>query len=136
MAKASTVLKKHLSLISEMEKAGQPNNVKNPVVKTRTAAAAKKAKVESRIKELEEQRAAFNKKMDEAITQEKKQLVEIERFEKMVAEPEQPKTEEKPKPKPKPSTSRKTKVSNDVVAKVTTKRRISPTTQKQRPTRK
>ena len=136
MAKASTVLKKHLSLISEMEKAGQPNNVKNPVVKTRTAAAAKKAKVESRIKELEEQRAALNKKMDEAIAQEKKQLVEIERFEKMVAEPEQPKTEEKPKPKPKPRTPRTPKVNTEAVIKATTKRKVSPTTPKRRPTKK
>ncbi|NGN96283.1 hypothetical protein G5S52_01010 [Grimontia sp. S25] len=136
MAKASTVLKKHLSLISEMEKAGQPNNVKNPVVKTRNAAAAKKAKVESRIKELEEQRAAFNKKMDEAITQEKKQLVDIERFEKMVAEPEQPKTEEKPKPKPKPRAPRTPKVNTDAVLKATTKRKVSPTTPKRRPTKK
>ncbi|CZF82640.1 hypothetical protein [Grimontia marina] len=134
MAKASTVLKKHLSLISEIEKASQPNNVKNPVVKTRTAAAAKKAKVESRIKDLEEQRAAFNKKMDEAIAQEKKQLIEIERFEKMVAEPEQPKTEEKPKPKPR--TPRTPKVNTEAVLKATTKRKVSPTTPKRRPMKK
>ncbi|MGY0614909.1 hypothetical protein [Vibrio sp. FJH11] len=104
MANASTTLKKHFSLIKEMEKASQTDKVNNPVIATKTAAAEKKVRIESRISELEQQRAAFNKKMDEAIAREKKQLVEIERFEQMVPDQELKDTVVKPASPTTPST--------------------------------
>lgn len=116
MANASTTLKKHFSLIKEMEKASQTDKVKNPVIVTKTAAAEKKVRIESRISELEQQRAAFNKKMDEAIAREKKQLVEIERFEKMVPDQELKDTVVKPAG----TTTRSTKVNPKEPVKATT----------------
>ncbi|STQ75693.1 hypothetical protein [Grimontia hollisae] len=132
MAKASTILKKHLSLISEMEKAAQPDAVKNPQLKTKTEAAKKKASVESRIAELEQQRAAFNKKMDEAIAREKKQRAEIERLEKLIEAPTPPKTDDKPKPR----SPGRPKANMDAGKAPVEKRKASPTVAKRRPAKK
>lgn len=131
MAKASTILKKHLSLISEMEKAAQPDTVKNPQLKTKTEAAKKKASVESRIAELE-QRAAFNKKMDEAIAREKKQRAEIERLEKLIEAPTPPKSDDKPKPRSPGSP----KANMDAGKAPVEKRKGSPAAAKRRPAKK
>ncbi|MDD1780481.1 hypothetical protein LRP49_04630 [Enterovibrio sp. ZSDZ35] len=144
MAKASTVLKKHVSLVAEMQKAAKPNSVKNPLIKTREAATAQKSRVESRITELEQQRAAFNKKIDEAIEREKKQLSEIGRFEDMVKEKDSPTTDVKPeptpkprpKPKPKPRTPRVLNVDTDAIEKATAKRKVTTPTTKRRTTKK
>ncbi|MGP8305577.1 hypothetical protein [Vibrio sp. YIC-376] len=126
MANANTTLKKHFSLIKEMEKASQTDKVKNPVLATKTAAAAKKVRIESRISELEQQRAAFNKKMDEAIAREKTQLVEIERFEQMVPDQEIKNTVVKPNR----TTTRSTKVSAKDTLKATTNTKTVSTTAK------
>ncbi|KXF83032.1 hypothetical protein [Enterovibrio coralii] len=134
MAKASTVLKKHISLVSEMQKAAKPNSVKNPIMKTRETALAQKARVQSRIAELEKQRAAFNKKIDDAIEREKKQLSEIAQFEDMVKDQDVPNTDVKPKPKPR--TPRTPKVSADTLVKATAKRKPATPTTKRRPTKK
>lgn len=102
MAKASTVMTKHLSLISELQKAGRPDTVKEPLVTTRAAAAAQKSRVENRIAELEKQRLAYNKKMDAAIEAAQREVKEIERFEEMVKERDEIKTDDTPtKPTPK-----------------------------------
>ncbi|MDF2184624.1 hypothetical protein O1O06_07575 [Grimontia hollisae] len=132
MAKASTILKKHLSLISEMEKAAQPDTVKNPQLKTKTEAAKKKASVESRIAELEQQRAAFNKKMDEAIAREKKQRAEIERLEKLIEAPTPPKTDDKPNPR----SPGRAKANMDAGKAPVEKRKGSPAAAKRRPAKK
>ncbi len=139
MAKASTVMTKHLSLISELQKAGRPDTVKEPLVTTRAAAAAQKSRVENRIAELEKQRLAYNKKMDAAIEAAQREVKEIERFEEMVKERDEVKTDDTPtkpnNPTPTKPTPKKPNVKVDTVLKANV-RKTATTTPKRRTPKK
>ncbi|WP_394209205.1 hypothetical protein [Enterovibrio calviensis] len=119
MAKASEVLKKHISLVEALQKVSHPDKEPDPIGRTKANALAQQSRVERRIADLEQQRAVFNKQIDESIQREREQLKEIGKFEDMVSQTtelkkEQPKEEpikqdeirpEKPAPKPRPKTT-------------------------------
>ncbi|MGF1767891.1 hypothetical protein L4D06_11000 [Enterovibrio makurazakiensis] len=102
MAKANEILKKHLSLVAELQKVAKPNNNPDPIGTTQKNAAAQKSRIEGRIASLEQQRAVFNKQIDESIEREKSQLKEMDKLQDSVAQQQKP--EPKPKPKPKQET--------------------------------
>ncbi|WP_283131918.1 hypothetical protein [Enterovibrio norvegicus] len=102
MAKAQDLLKKHFSLVSDLQKVNRPLGEKNPIGRTKANAEAQRSRLERRIAELEKQREVFNRSIDESIKREQEQLDEIRKFEDMVTEPQQNKEKDKPKPAPKP----------------------------------
>ncbi|MEZ8140830.1 hypothetical protein [Enterovibrio sp. FF113] len=119
MAKASEVLKKHISLVEALQKVSHPDKEPDPIGRTKANALAQQSRVERRIVDLEQQRAVFNKQIDESIQREREQLKEIGKFEDMVSQTTEPKKEqpkeepikqdeirpEKPAPKPRPKTT-------------------------------
>ncbi|OEE67113.1 hypothetical protein A1OO_15260 [Enterovibrio norvegicus FF-33] len=119
MAKASEVLKKHISLVEALQKVSHPDKEPDPIGRTKANALAQQSRVERRIADLEQQRAVFNKQIDESIQREREQLKEIGKFEDMVSQTTEPKKEqlkeapikqdeirpEKPAPKPRPKTT-------------------------------
>ncbi|OEE77746.1 hypothetical protein A1OQ_21965 [Enterovibrio norvegicus FF-162] len=120
MAKASEVLKKHISLVEALQKVSHPDKEPDPIGRTKANALAQQSRVERRIADLEQQRAVFNKQIDESIQREREHLKEIGKFEDMVSQTTEPKKEqpkeapikqeeirpEKPAPKPRPKTTR------------------------------
>ncbi|PMN89789.1 hypothetical protein [Enterovibrio norvegicus] len=129
MAKAQDLLKKHFSLVSDLQKVNRPLGEKNPIGRTKANAEAQRSRLERRIAELEKQREVFNRSIDESIKREQEQLDEIRKFEDMVTEPQQNKEQDKPKPAPKPSPkpSPKPRVKNVATKTTPTRRRASTT---------
>ncbi|MGF1704623.1 hypothetical protein [Enterovibrio baiacu] len=111
MAKAQDLLKKHFSLVSDLQKVNRPLGEKNPIGHTKANAEAQRSRLERRIAELEKQREVFNRSIDESIKREQEQLDEIRKFEDMVSEPQQNKEQDKPKPAPKPAPKPRAKAS-------------------------
>ncbi|WP_407333973.1 hypothetical protein [Enterovibrio sp. 27052020O] len=121
MAKASEVLKKHISLVEALQKVSHPDKEPDPIGRTKANALEQQSRVERRIADLELQRAVFNKQIDESIQREREQLKEIGKFEDMVSQTTEPKQEEpnkeqpkeepikqdeiRPEPKPRPKTT-------------------------------
>ncbi|MCC4800635.1 hypothetical protein BCT30_14045 [Enterovibrio norvegicus] len=127
MAKAQDLLKKHFSLVSDLQKVNRPLGEKNPIGRTKANAEAQRSRLERRIAELEKQREVFNRSIDESIKREQEQLDEIRKFEDMVTEPQQNKEQEKPKPVPKPAPKPRAKASVKAATKKVTPARKTTT---------
>ncbi|MEZ8129406.1 hypothetical protein [Enterovibrio norvegicus] len=127
MAKAQDLLKKHFSLVSDLQKVNRPLGEKNPIGRTKANAEAQRSRLERRIAELEKQREVFNRSIDESIKREQEQLDEIRKFEDMVTEPQQNKEQDKPKPAPKPAPKPRAKASVKAATKKVTPARKTTT---------
>ncbi|OEE60725.1 hypothetical protein A1OW_22570 [Enterovibrio norvegicus] len=127
MAKAQDLLKKHFSLVSDLQKVNRPLGEKNPIGRTKANAEAQRSRLERRIAELEKQREVFNRSIDESIKREQEQLDEIRKFEDMVTEPQQNKEQDKPKPVPKPAPKPRAKASVKAATKKVTPARKTTT---------
>ncbi|WP_163390533.1 hypothetical protein [Enterovibrio norvegicus] len=127
MAKAQDLLKKHFSLVSDLQKVNRPLGEKNPIGRTKANAEAQRSRLERRIAELEKQREVFNRSIDESIKREQEQLDEIRKFEDMVTEPQQNKEQDKPKPVPKPALKPRAKASVKAATKKVTPARKTTT---------
>lgn len=127
MAKAQDLLKKHFSLVSDLQKVNRPLGEKNPIGRTKANAEAQRSRLERRIAELEKQREVFNRSIDESIKREQEQLDEIRKFEDMVSEPQQNKEQDKPKPAPKPAPKPRAKASVKAATKKVTPARKTTT---------
>ncbi|MEI8610392.1 hypothetical protein P4S70_15985 [Enterovibrio sp. Hal110] len=127
MANAQDLLKKHFSLVSDLQKVNRPLGEKNPIGRTKANAEAQRSRLERRIAELEKQRDVFNRNIDESIKREQEQLDEIHKFEDMVTEPQQNKEQDKPKPVPKPAPKPRAKASVKAATKKVTPARKTTT---------
>ncbi|MEZ8025764.1 hypothetical protein [Enterovibrio norvegicus] len=127
MAKAQDLLKKHFSLVSDLQKVNRPLGEKDPIGRTKANAEAQRSRLERRIAELEKQREVFNRSIDESIKREQEQLDEIRKFEDMVTEPQQNKEQDKPKPVPKPAPKPRAKASVKAATKKVTPARKTTT---------
>ncbi|MEZ8080790.1 hypothetical protein [Enterovibrio norvegicus] len=127
MAKAQDLLKKHFSLVSDLQKVNRPLGAKNPIGRTKANAEAQRSRLERRIAELEKQREVFNRSIDESIKREQEQLDEIRKFEDMLTEPQQNKEQDKPKPAPKPAPKPRAKASVKAATKKVTPARKTTT---------
>ncbi|MBE1273623.1 hypothetical protein [Enterovibrio baiacu] len=127
MAKAQDLLKKHFSLVSDLQKVSRPLGEKNPIGRTKANAEMQRSRLERRIAELEKQREVFNRSIDESIKREQEQLDEIRKFEDMVSEPQQNKEQDKPKPAPKPAPKPRAKASVKAATKKVTPARKTTT---------